>query len=70
MLPTLPMTPEMPPPPLHSSEIFLPATSDDPLPSMVELYDAFIITPPNLPTKDLSNSLIVVPSVIVWFLSE
>ena len=70
MLPTLPMTPENTPPPLHSSEYFPLAGSDDPLPSMVELYDTYIIAPPNFPTKYLSNSLIVVPNVIVWFLSE
>ena len=70
MISTLPMTPEIPPTPLHSPDYFLLDTSDDPLPSMVELYDAFITTPPNLPTKYLSNSLIVVTSVIVWFLSE
>ena len=64
------MTPEIPPTPLHSPDYFLLDTYDDPLPSMVELYDVFITTPLNFHTKDLSNSLIVIPSVIVWFLSE
>ena len=70
MLPTLPMTPEIPPTPLHSPEYFPLATSNFPPPSMVELYNTFIITPSNFPTKYLSNSLNFVPSVIVWFLSE
>ena len=69
MLPTLLMTPEIPTTPHHKPDYFPLATYDDPLLSMEKLYDVFIITPPNLPTKDLSNSLIVVPNVIVWFLS-